>query len=57
MTLPVDGKMEAVAGTYKDLTESSLTMTFEGVDMKFKTPQALGIKIGKVYDGSKFMGD
>ena len=57
MSIPIEGKTEVAAGTYKDLTESSMTLTIEGLDMKFKTPEALGIKVGKVHDGTNFMGD
>mgnify|MGYP004509038223 CR=1 FL=1 len=57
MSIPIDGKLEVAAGTYRDLTESSMTVIIGGEELKFKTPQALGIKVGKAHDGTKFMGN
>ena len=57
MSIPIDGKIEAAAGTYRDLTESGMTVIIGGEELEFKTPKALGIKVGDVHDGTLFMAD
>lgn len=53
--IPTDIKGESVTVSYNELTSTSVVMSTvegEGFDGTFKTPKALGIKIGKVVDGS-----
>lgn len=56
LTLTIGEKSQSQVFKYQELTDTSVTISMNEESLVFKTPEALGLTLGKEYEGVDFLG-